>query len=286
MEATFWSILERRVKACRAFSARDVEVMNFGVSGYGTAQELLTLRRRVAGYAPDIVVLTFYPGNDVRNNSRELEPMKLRPFFHIENGALVPDNSFLSDPQYLSYKATFGMRKWLFDLRTFQLIRRTRVTIEQLATKKSRSPQVENSEPGSDEAIFLPPASGAWRNAWEVTERLIVEVRDEAARMGARFLLVSIPIAIQANLDPKVRDEFMRDIRATDIFYPGERLRALASKENIDVVLLAEPFQTYAEKNNVYLHGFDNTALGSGHLNEYGHRLAGDLISSHICQLH
>ena len=116
MEATFWSILERRVKACRAFSARDVEVLNFGVSGYGTAQELLTLRRRVAGYAPDIVVLAFYPGNDVRNNSRELEPMKLRPFFHIENGALVLDNSFLSDPQYLSYKATFGMREVAFRL--------------------------------------------------------------------------------------------------------------------------------------------------------------------------
>jgi hypothetical protein len=52
-EATFWSVVERRVRDCGEFGARDVEVLNFGVSGYGTAQELLTLRHRVSEYAPD-----------------------------------------------------------------------------------------------------------------------------------------------------------------------------------------------------------------------------------------
>ncbi|HKW36429.1 MAG TPA: SGNH/GDSL hydrolase family protein [Burkholderiales bacterium] len=284
LDATFWSVAGRRVKECKAFGGRDIEVLNFGVSGYGTAQELLTLRHRVAAYAPDIVVLAFYAGNDVRNNSRELEPMKLRPFFRVENGALVEDDGFLSDPEYLSYKRTFGVRKTLFDLRTFQLLRRARVAVEQLSAGKSRTPRSPNTEPGVDEKIFLPPDSASWRDAWDLTERLVVEIRDEAAGMGARFLLVAIPIGIQVNPDPKVRDQFARGVGAGDLLYVERRLRALGDRRKLDVLLLAPPLQAYAERNHVYLHGFPNTRPGSGHLNEKGHQLAGELISERICR--
>jgi hypothetical protein len=283
-EATFWSVVERRVRDCGEFGARDVEVLNFGVSGYGTAQELLTLRHRVSEYAPDIVVLAFYAGNDVRNNSRELEPMKLRPFFRVEKGALVEDDGFLRDPEYLSYKSTFGFRKMLFELRSFQLLRRVRVAIEQRASKEARAKRNPNAELGVDEKIFLQPLSAPWREAWDITERLIARTRDESAGMGARFLLVSIPIGIQVNPDPKVREQFARGIGASDLLYPDTRLRALGKKDGIDVLLLASPFQAYAEKNRVYLHGFSNTKPGSGHMNENGHRLAGELISDRLCR--
>jgi hypothetical protein len=56
----FWAELERRVARCRPDGA-PLEVLNFGVSGYGTGQQLLQLRR-IWTYAPDIVVLAFYPG--------------------------------------------------------------------------------------------------------------------------------------------------------------------------------------------------------------------------------
>jgi hypothetical protein len=282
--ATFWSVVEHRVKECGAFGTRDIEVLNFGVSGYGTAQELLTLRHRVSDYAPDMVVLAFYPGNDVRNNSRELEPMKLRPFFRLEKDTLVLDDGFLRDPEYLSFKSTFRLRAILFDLRTFQLLRRTKATIEQRTGKEARTPHGPNAELGLDETIFLPPTSPAWRVAWDITERLIAKMRDEAAAMGAGFLVVSIPIGIQANPDPTVRDQFAHDLGADNLLYPEKRLRALGNKDKINMLLLAQPFQSYAEKNRVYLHGFGNTTLGSGHLNENGHRLAGDLIADRICR--
>jgi GDSL-like Lipase/Acylhydrolase family len=264
-EATFWSVVERRVRECKAFGSRDIEVLNFGVSGYGTAQELLTLRHRASDYEPDVVVLAFYAGNDVRNNSRELEPMKLRPFFRLEKGALVEDDDFLRDPEYLSFKSTFG-------------------TMEQRANGETAAHRAPNAELGLDDKIFVQPASASWREAWNVTERLIVKMRDEAAAMRARFLLVSIPIGIQANPDPKVRDEYARGVGATDLFYPDRRLRALGDRDKVDVLLLAAPFQEYAEKNRAYLHGFGNTRLGSGHLNAKGHQLAGELISERICR--
>ena len=48
-------------------------MINFGVGGYGTAQELLTWREPASRYGADIVLLLLFPGNDLRNNVRSLE---------------------------------------------------------------------------------------------------------------------------------------------------------------------------------------------------------------------
>ena len=50
--------------ALRRPLARRVESYNFGVSGYGTDQEWLTLREKVWQFSPDMVILAFSP-NDV-----------------------------------------------------------------------------------------------------------------------------------------------------------------------------------------------------------------------------
>src|SRR6266403_352890 len=68
LEKTFPAVLERELSSCAALGDRQVEVINFGVSGYGTAQELLTLREHVWKYDPDIILLAFYTGNDFFNN--------------------------------------------------------------------------------------------------------------------------------------------------------------------------------------------------------------------------
>jgi hypothetical protein len=88
VEQTFWKLLEsqRPLTACPAAAGRVVETFDFGVAGYGTAQELLTLRRDVWRYQPDVVLLAFYPGNDVRNNARALEQDPMRPYFTLAAG--------------------------------------------------------------------------------------------------------------------------------------------------------------------------------------------------------
>lgn len=37
VENAFWAVMERRLRECQTFAGRKVEVINFGVSGYGTA---------------------------------------------------------------------------------------------------------------------------------------------------------------------------------------------------------------------------------------------------------
>ncbi|WP_293083125.1 SGNH/GDSL hydrolase family protein [Okeania sp. SIO3B5] len=60
IEKTFWSIIEGKLTKCDSIANRKVEVINFGVHGYSTVQELLTLRHQVWDYNPDIVLLAFF----------------------------------------------------------------------------------------------------------------------------------------------------------------------------------------------------------------------------------
>lgn len=57
---TWQKVLERQLKE----AGKDIEVYNFGVSGYGTDQEWLTLKEKVWKFKPDLVILAF-TGNDV-----------------------------------------------------------------------------------------------------------------------------------------------------------------------------------------------------------------------------
>ena len=103
-EDTFCSVIQRDLqgqcpfaiggddKSQRLFT--NVEVMNFGCDGYGTAQELQTLRHSVWQYSPDVIVLAFFNGNDVRNNSVVLEGDKCRPFFVHKGDNLVLGGPF------------------------------------------------------------------------------------------------------------------------------------------------------------------------------------------------
>ena len=52
----------------------NVDVINMGVSGYGTDQELLFLEKEGFNYNPDIVLVAFYIGNDVSDNMHSFMP--------------------------------------------------------------------------------------------------------------------------------------------------------------------------------------------------------------------
>jgi hypothetical protein len=296
LEDTFWAVLERELNRCESRQGRNVEVINFGVTDYGTAQELLTLRHHAWQYAPDVVLLAFFAGNDIRNNSRVLNAGKpYRPFFMLDGDNLVLDDSF---KQSLPYKL---MDSWYGQLilrlsdyfRTVQVMRHGAVTTYLIFKKQAiRRPAISrtaddriNVDAGVDSAsIYNEPEDPVWQEAWQITERLIASMAHEVEAGGADFLVVTLPTPRQAHPDRKVREELMRRLKVADLFYPDKRVQALGMREGFRVLSLAAPFQLDAEERRVFLHGFENTALGSGHWNRNGHLLAGHLIAKHVCE--
>jgi hypothetical protein len=131
-DKAFWSVMQRRLQGCPALAGRRVEVINFGVSGYGTAQELLTLREKVWAYSPDVVLLAFTTNNDVSDNSRALKLTDEIPYFTLQGDRLVLDNSFRNVASFrLRDSALNRAGRWLHDhLRCVQAIHLAQVALK------------------------------------------------------------------------------------------------------------------------------------------------------------
>ncbi len=67
------------------------EVLNLGVSGYGTDQQYLMLQKFFDRYQPDIVCLVFFAGNDREDNtSNRRYSGYYKPYFTVAGGGLEP----------------------------------------------------------------------------------------------------------------------------------------------------------------------------------------------------
>ncbi|MFH1138658.1 MAG: GDSL-type esterase/lipase family protein [Pseudomonadota bacterium] len=64
-----------------------IETINLGVNGYGTVQEYLVYRHLARNYRPDLVIVCFYAGNDLRDN---YPPPEHLPGFELVGGELRP----------------------------------------------------------------------------------------------------------------------------------------------------------------------------------------------------
>jgi hypothetical protein len=290
LEQTFWKLLEPGLAGCPAACGRTVEALGFGVAGYGTAQELLTLRREVWRYQPDVVLLAFYPGNDVRNNARPLEQDPLRPYFTLDPaGRLALDDSFRGAAGY-RLRRTFAARLayGAYDhLRLLQLAKQGKSVVDGwIGAARARAKEQGEAlqELGLDNAVYSPPRDADWRDAWRVTEAMIAAMRDEAAAHRVRFGVVVLTTGMQVNPDPAVRGEFMRKLGVADLFYPGRRLAAFGRAASIPVLDLAPPLLRQAVRDRRFLHGSANTAPGEGHWNARGHAAAAPLIAAWLCR--
>jgi hypothetical protein len=280
---TFWAVMEARLRSCEKLKGRIPEVINFGVAGYGTGQELITLQRKVWRYSPDLVVLLYTPVNDLSDNARALPiyngGSRMRPYFVLQDRRLVVDNSFTKTTEFQNLVKPALWRRIYNALhdrsRLLQLIGFLRHNL-------TASP--EAVEPMSDgrplEVQNLqPPSSKAWSNALLVTEELIRTANSEVSQRGARFVLVIGTSGLQIYPDPVARARFQKEQGLVQPFLINQRLNEFARSNRIDVLDLGPPLLEYAESNRGVLHDTN----GFGHWNTMGHKLVGELTASKIC---
>jgi hypothetical protein len=176
----WWRLLEHELDGCSVAGGKRVEVLSFGVSSYGTAQELVMLESVAMRYRPDLVLLQVTPHNDPQNNSFALATDKERPFYRLDaNGVPRIDESFNTSPGFLRHAAP-----WREVAR--QVGNRSRAVqwLSMLPEPKHR--------PGVNKALLGPPPNELWEEAWKITEALIVRMDDYSRRNGAKFAVFSV----------------------------------------------------------------------------------------------
>ena len=220
-------------------------------------------------------------GNDVRNNSKSLEPVKVRPFFHLmRSGKLELDTSFQQHADYRKALSPWTQRK-------VRLINHSRVLqiVNEIKNNQPTASSAKAGEVGLDDMVYFKPTDGSWRDAWTLTEAILMQLHRELNRDKSQFVVATLTNGIQVHPNPEVRREYQKRLGVEDLLYPGRRILALGEREGFPVINLAEPMRKIAESRQVYLHGFENTVLGSGHWNKDGHQLAGRLLAERICRL-
>ena len=138
---------------------------------------------------------------------------------------------------------------------------------------------------GLNEYIYFPPQTPAWQQAWEITETLLLAINDESRKIGAKLLVVILPNDDQMHPDPETRQQFADRLQVAALDYPNQQILSFCQEHGIPALDLLPPMRAYGEEHRVFLHGFENGALGRGHWNAAGHRLGAELIVDRIRDL-
>lgn len=283
LEALYWKRLEALLPRCPALAGKPVEALSFAVNGYGTAQEYLTLKRRGLKYRPDLVLLAFFTGNDFTDNDQALGGHRDRPYFTIDNGALVLTHTAGDEPGFAARRRWSDLRQRVFDhSRNLQLISQASSRLRLLLRYGRPTDDLRVEQPGLDSRVFLPPATADWKQAWNVSEALILATAETARNHGAAFAMTTLANPLQDLPDLSSRRRLEQQLGVDTLTYPDHRLSQFAAAHGLVDVPLAEPVASYAAEHHTALHGVD-PRRPIGHWNALGHQIAAEYLARGLC---
>jgi lysophospholipase L1-like esterase len=282
LEATFPRLLENALNQTAA--AARVEVVSAGVSGYGTAGELLLFEQAGRRYQPDLVVLAFYPGNDVKNNSPTLEDT-LTPVYAADGSLQKVVSTGHKKKQHgwrglLARSAAYQYCRQVLLLRHPQWARR--LVHLGLLNRDAMKTAPQNGGIPVDYGIYAPVPSAEWQEAWQHTETLLDQLRQAVNASGARFAIAILPSRDQ------VYPNWWKEIvsahpamqgRAWDLDGPQLRVEAWCTAHGVPCVALTPPFRAAAARGGEPLH-----YRHDGHFTPAGHRLAATVLKNFLEQ--
>jgi hypothetical protein len=266
---------------------RGVEVINSGVRGYGTAQELLFLEEEGLAYKPDLVVVAVFLGNDLVDNLRALGENAIHgpdPFYEARPFAVIDrvTNELGWEPPDFG-NADQSQERPPIERRSLLL---RRIPVPRIF--RSRLPETLpkiyadlNIAHGIYASAFDPDlgfsghAANDYRDlfeeAWSVTIRLLLEMRARSEEVGAPLVVLVIPS------DYAIGEREIESIKEgrleLDTSIPSRRLAAAAEEHGLRILDLTESLRAAAQQGQGPF-----CFPGDKHWTPEGHRFAADRL--------
>jgi hypothetical protein len=287
----------RRVEQLARAAGSNTEVINMSVAGYGTLQEYLVYRDIGQLYQPDLVLLAFFDGNDVNNNSFELASVltdagavaNARPFLDPNeptHWALTQVDFEGAQRSYAENKATLEARRNKLTGKLI-LLRLAIAGIERIPVPGFLQGGGSNPEPIDRERYELAllgvnycdePAE--YTRAWDTTERILTKLKEDVEAHGSKLVVFTVPAIEEVSVDQ------MKAVTA-DVAYPDKlcleeapghtRLSLMLTKLDITLIPLLPDFRRVMREDGIQLFG-----LGNLHWNPAGHALAAERVVSEL----
>lgn len=269
-DRTFLTITENQLNATS--QSKIFELMNFGFSNISQAEELLILKNDVVQFSPDMVLLFFFPGNDISDMNRVTASHIKRPFYDIStNGELLLDTSFSKTSHYKIKRLInlFKQHSALINLigeRYYGYKEQRRIKAQDIVNAQSKKsmPKFLTLCTSNQDARYV--------KNYQLNKRLIKAMAEYCNKNEIRFMLVTVDVKntytpddekIYKDMDPTFNTDYFED----DL---GEFARSL----NIDHLGLQRIFRENYEKNGVSLHW--------GHWNYEGHKVVANALAEKL----
>jgi lysophospholipase L1-like esterase len=276
-------------------AAHDAEVINAGVNGYSTAQELIYLEEEGVRYSPNLILLALFTMNDVVENYRPLMALATstndrlyysRPYYRWDESThelhLDPPDyeravtSYHADREAIASKAKpvpLYQRSILYEMYDDARIKRE--------NKSMLAKNTATAWMGVYLDDFAPLAQGAggksatdyerlFDAAWTTTEQVILRMKKVADEHQAILAILVVPAKQQVELDHRALVEAIIPGTKLNVTKPNTRVIEFARKHGIPVCDPLLAFQEHERKNEAPL--FFN--WDDNHWTALGHRLA------------
>lgn len=274
----------------------EVEVVNAGAQGYGTASQLLYARwLESRGFHTDVFVLAFFL-NDILDNLRlsydTLEKQPMSPEFALGADGrprlihrpeapaqwIPPDET---EPAKVSAEPTVEELRWPWNRPLLPVFLRNRA----IGFLETRSTLVHLLHRWGIEAELprLPSFVQAWyeptivAQGWPLTQGLLRELRREVEARGQRFVIMAIPSPFQVyeSYDILIRNNFGDDPLARAYLdqpdRPQQWMREFCAGEGVPFLDLLESFDAQGSGTSLY-------SPKDHHLSTRGHAVAGQAL--------
>lgn len=231
--ATWQKVMARKLSR---ESKVKVESYNFGVSGYGTDQQWLTLREKVWSFSPDMVILAFSPndvGDTFKNRLVEVRNGRLEVISAMERAG----GNFLGKAvrqTYIYHMIASASGRSKFTKSAFETIR---TNVLGLAPDERFFLSDAQLVQGPFEVVASQKnPSAEVTEAWEAVRALTGDMRRQAKDHGAEFLItINIPRAQVRESDwLYLRDLYKLDPDTSSPYEINEVLAGIAASLGIN----------------------------------------------------
>jgi hypothetical protein len=261
LKHTFFTLTENQLNKNHSNS---VELMNFGRSGSTQTEELLVLKNEVAQFSPDMVILFFFPGNDIKEVSRKTNIAYLRPYYQIsKNNDLFLENSFIKSRTFKikSFINMFKQHSALISL----LAKRYNSYMQTKLQSKLNDKETDSGSDGLENYLTLCTATQdkTYLDNYKLNKILIKTIAEYCKEKGIKFMLITLDT--QAYVKELEEEYILTDPTFNPYFFEDD-LKDLANSINIDYLGIQRIFRKYNEETGAILH-WGNW----GHWNYEGH---------------
>lgn len=270
---------ERFSDMLQAMLPDDVQVINCGVPGWGTDQEMVFYETSLRRLQPDLVVLTFLMQNDVVNNalSGPLIEVGTKPRFMCSGDALslVPP----VPPAKLSFAAR--ARRSLRKSRLLLFVKR-RLDMREYRHHVEEDPRFathgyESHRHLSHWSVYDVRGGDAIDDAWCATERVLARLAQDCRKDSAELVVLAFPSKAEVD-QPWCREMMHRtgvDPSHIDFTLPYQRLEPLCAELGVAYYYPIDTFRTNAAAEHMF---FDHDA----HPNAKANALVASLLRDAI----